>query len=188
MLGCVLQTLSAILEQMEQKQHSLILGDYKMPIDIHHLGVEEHGHEAGTKRDNFRFTFVWRMMKFQASYHEESGAKMDLTADVGPLPYSAESPQARVDLKAIVAEVNGVLGPVFQVRGGKITLHRQLPVTLPVTAVGLVTALTSFLLQLGPYLDCLSTVMATPLEVSKGAPRLRPNYRRKPGVKGNRRV
>ncbi|HVI50997.1 MAG TPA: hypothetical protein VM661_07295 [Candidatus Sulfotelmatobacter sp.] len=171
---------------MEKTQYSLILGDTKMPIDIHHLGVEDGDHEAGTKRDNFRFTFVWRMLKFQAAYHEQGGAEMDLSAEIGPFPFSAESPQARVDLKAIIAAANSQLGPVFQERQGRIVLIRRLPVILPVTAVGLITAVTGFLLKIAPYLDCIATVMATPLEVAKGAPRLRPNYRRRPAVKGNR--
>ena len=172
---------------MEKKQRSLILGDYKMPIDIHHLGVEDNGHEAGTARKQFRFSYQWRHLKFQVAYHEAEGAKLDLTADLGPFPFSAESPQARVDLEAILNEANSALGLVFQLRQGHIHLIRQLPVQLPVTAVGLVTTLTSFLVRLPPYLDCISMVMASPLEVSQGAIRLRPAYRRKP-VKGNRKV
>lgn len=171
---------------MEKTQHSLVLGDYKMPIDIHHLGVEDAGREAGTRRDNFRFTFVWRMLKFQAAYHEKDGAEVDLTAEIGPFPFSAESPQARIDLKAILTAANGQLGPVFQLRQNRIVLIRRLPVTLPVTAVELITAITAFLLRLAPYLDCIATVMATPLEVAKGAPRLRPNYRRRVRAAGSR--
>lgn len=173
---------------MESKQFTLNLGGYQMPIDIHHLGVEENGHEAGTRRDHFRFNFQWRMLKFHVAYHEEGGAVLDLTADLGGFPFTAESPKGRTDLKAILGEANSRLGPVFQIRNGRITVIKQLPVQLPVTAVELVTALTGFLLKLAPYLDCLSMILATPIEVSKGASRLRPAYRRPVTTKGARRI
>lgn len=174
---------------MESNSFNLILGGQKLPIDLHHLGVAEDGHVVGPQCGTFGFHFVWRNIKFTAQFQDDDGqARLDLSADLCPIPFTAESPQARIDLKAIVSTANGTFGPVLHYRQGKVVLHQMMGVVLPVTAVGLVTALAGFLLKIAPYLDCISTVMAPPLELPKDTPRLRPAYRRKKTTPGNRRV
>jgi len=154
----------------------LTLGNQSLPLDIHHLGL---ANIEGPLCHTFGFAFTWRQTRFNVRYQEQDGlAHMDLSADLCPMPFSSESPQARVDLDAIMKAANVMLGPVIQLRKGQLRLFARIKVESPVTAVGLVSPLTSFLVRLRPYLDCLSVIICPPMDAKNGQTRLRPHYRK----------
>jgi len=167
------------MTQIEAK--FLTLGNQSLPLDIHHLGLAE---VDGPPSHSFGFAFTWQQFRFAVRYQDNQGqepqgqAYMDLSADLCPLPFSSESPQARIDLKAIMDAANQMLGPVIQLNKGQLRLNARLKVQPPVTAVGMVTPLTGFLIRLRPYLDCLGVIVCPPLESKPGQTRLRPHYRK----------
>ncbi|OIR06134.1 hypothetical protein GALL_116060 [mine drainage metagenome] len=164
---------------MENSSFTLILGGQSLPIDFHGLGLVEEEMREGLPCGAFSFHFSWRQYKFRGDYREAGGgAALTLQSDLCPMPFSAESPQARIDLEAVVRAANKALGAVLRVERGHIALHHPLEIPLPLTAVGLITPLTAFLIRLSPYLDCLGLVMAPPLSQPRGVSLLRPAYRR----------
>jgi hypothetical protein len=128
-------------------------------LDITLLAVDDSGRHVGTGRPEFNFHFRYRDISFSVRFRDEgTQARLDLSAWLGNFPYSAESAVQRQALAAILRSVNQELGPILSLSHGKIALHTALPMPVPVTAVGLVSALTHFLVPLKPYLDLMAMV------------------------------
>jgi hypothetical protein len=80
------------------------------------------------------------------------------------MPFSAESPSARSGLARIVDSGNSVLGAgTFRLTQGRILLGGELGVPAPVSAVGLVSAVTRFLAPATPYMELISMYIRPPL-------------------------
>lgn len=129
-----------------------------------------------------QFDFTYRSIRFAARYDQcpLGLGTLKLVGDCGPMPFSAESPQARITLGTILAEANDVLGPVFKVTQGRILVGGESELDAPLTAVSLVAASAAFLLPVDPYLDLLAIVVRPPLEPHKpGEPALRAEWRRR---------
>jgi len=127
-----------------------------------------------------QFDFAYADIPFSARY-EEGGdtGRLRLSGDVGPLPFSAESPAARAGLAQIIAAAASALGPVFRLAQGRIKLGRDLSIPVPATAVGLITAVAGSLIPAKPYLDLMSVYVRPPLEPGKvGIGAVRPEWRR----------
>lgn len=165
---------------MAQKQQlNLMLGDYRLPFDI---GALAGADAVGTARRRFPFGFIIQSIPFAAHFEEEGQtAHIDLTGEIGPMPFTAESAAARANLQAILDAANAQLGRVFRVSDGTIELVGRTSLEVPVTAVGLVSAIVGVLLPVKPYLDCINLILAPPCEErSRGESRLRPAWRRQP--------
>lgn len=158
---------------MRQKQEfSLTLGDRRLPFDIHSLAINDHGMLVGADRRDFAFRFVYRDIPFSVRYHEdEAEVCLDIVGDVGPLPFSAEQLVVRRALTAIIDAAQAHLGEVFMIAKGRIHLAGSPPITKPVTAVGLVSAITAFLLPANPYLETIALFRQQQAAVRGGAMR-----------------
>jgi hypothetical protein len=142
---------------------SLFFGAWKVPLDITLLAVNDRGQTVGAAQPEFNFHFRYRGHTFNVKFRDQGEtANMDLHAWMGSLPYTAESGPRRQALRAILSGANQDLGPLFTVTRGKIGLRHMLDLPVPVTAVGLITALSKFLLPLKPYLDLMDMVRLMP--------------------------
>lgn len=156
-------------------QHSshLILGDIKLPFD-------DQGGADRIERRDFKFRFSYRLLPFAAHFRTEGETSViDITGDIGPMPFSAESTLARVELQTVLDAANAHLGEVFRVHDGRIHIVGTVRVAPPVTAVGLVAAITQFLLKRRPYLETIEVFLLPPGEARmSGETALRPGWRR----------
>jgi hypothetical protein len=161
----------------KKHQFNLMLGDRRLPVDIHALAVDSDGDVVGVGKQTFNFGFSYQSVSFAAHYLEQGAlAHIDLVGQIGPLPFTAESPEARIAVNQILDAANTHLGPIFRIDDGRIELFGAAEVVTPVTAVGLVTAMSTFLLRVKPYIDCIDIYLEPAFE---GGPRkVRPAYRR----------
>ncbi|MTJ84020.1 MAG: hypothetical protein F8N37_23790 [Telmatospirillum sp.] len=130
----------------------LILGELRLPLD------DADASQAMASRD-FQFRFVYQRIPFSVTCRDADateGALLHVTGDVGVMPFSAESVTARSGLKTVIEAANRHLGDRFAITAGRIRVAAGLPVPRPVTAVGIVSALTLFLLPVRPYLETIA--------------------------------
>lgn len=157
----------------------LSLGGFALPLDIEsleNLPVPPGG--------IIQFDFSYRDIRFTCRYQEDDGGgggTLRLAGDVGPLPFTAESPAARAGLGQIVIEANDVLGPTFRFSQGRILLLAGEPVAPPLTATHVVSAAAATLIPAAPYLDLIAVYVRPPLAPARpGESALRAEWRRKP--------
>ena len=129
-----------------------------------------------------QFDFSYRHIRF-AGRLEQAAAKahLKLVGDVGPMPFSAESPAARAGLARIIDAANAHLGAcLFRVTQGRVLLGTDLEIAVPVSATGLVTPMARFLLPSLPYLELIAMYIRPPLATARrGESSVRPEWRRK---------
>lgn len=151
----------------------LSLGGIALPLDfeaLESLPVAPGG--------AIQFDFAYRQVPFVCRYDEASGT-LRLAGDVGPLPFTAESPAARSGLGHIVVDANDLLGPTFRFSQGRILLSGATPVPKPLTATHVIAAAAAILIPATPYLDLISVYVRPPLAPHKpGESPLRPEWRR----------
>lgn len=152
------------------------LGGVALPLDLE--GLETLPVSPG---GIIQFDFSWRQVRFTCRYQDASeGGTLRIAGDVGPLPYTAESPAARAGLAHIVIEANDVLGPTFRFSQGRILMVAGEPVQRPVTATHVVATAATILLPATPYLDLISVYVRPPLAPARpGESALRPEWRRR---------
>ncbi|OAN60956.1 hypothetical protein [Magnetospirillum moscoviense] len=160
---------------MSEIKHVVIGGMY-LPLDVEAL--ESLPINPGGV---IQFTFLYANISFAARYDEgEHGGRLRLVGDVGPLPYSAESPEARAGLAQIIRAANDVLGPCFRTAQGRILLGADASIARPVTAVSLIAQVAASLIPAKPYLDVISVYVRPPLEMARpGTSSVRPEWRRR---------
>jgi hypothetical protein len=161
------------------KTSRFFLGSLELPLDLRTIaggGTPPSAPAHGP----ITFDFAFRGNRFGGRYDDSDGrGSLKVVADLGPLPYSAESPEARAGLLCIVEAANQSIGPVFRIALGRILIGTEHTVDLPVTAIGLVTAAAQVLLPFGPYIDLVATYLRPPLAIKPGESALRPEWRRK---------
>ncbi len=133
------------------------------------------------------FDFVYRDIRMRGRcVPGERDATLRVVGDIGPLPFTAESPDGRSALWTIIEDANllfedpAAAGP-FRVTDGRVMLVMERPLTLPVSAVGLVAGIAALLIPIRPYLDLMAEIIRPPLQpVRPGESPLRPEWRRRP--------
>ncbi|RAU20173.1 hypothetical protein CU669_19770 [Paramagnetospirillum kuznetsovii] len=168
------------------KTKSFTLGGKPLPVDLHTVWTDDAG-QAPTLGDGaITFDFGVRDIRFVAQLEQMAGdAHVKLVGDLGPMPFSAESPAARMGLARIVEAANEHLGEcLFRVTQGRLLLGHDLAIPMPVDATGLVTEITRFLVPTLPYVELVAIYIRPPLAPSRpGESALRPEWRkRKLGV------
>lgn len=160
------------------------LGGIALPLDIESL--ESLPIPAG---GIIQFDFTWRHIRFTCRYQEGTdGGTLRIAGDVGPLPFTAESPAARAGLNQIAADANDLLGPTFRFSQGRILLIAAEPVQRPLTATHVVAAAVAILIPVAPYLDLISVYIRPPLAPARpGESALRPEWRGRKLPKPERR-
>jgi|AGTN01.1.fsa_nt_gi hypothetical protein len=151
-------------------------GGNSLPLDI--AALESLPVAAGGVA---RFDFVFRHIRFSASLDPGDGVgSLRLSGDCGPLPFTAESPQARAGLGQIVVEANDVLGRTFGFGGNRIGFEAEIAVAPPLTATHVIAAAATVLVPAIPYLDLIAVYIRPPLAPAPpGESALRPEWRRR---------
>ena len=154
----------------------LIIGGMCLPLDIEAL--ESLPINPGGV---FQFDFVFHHIRFAIRYEEhDSHGRLRVVGDVGPLPYSAESPAARSGLNQIMSRANEVLGAQFRLNQGRIVLGSEAEIERPVTATKMIATVAAALIPSVPYLDLMAVYIRPPQAPAKrGEPVLRPQWRHK---------
>lgn len=169
----------------EAKQ--LNLGGTFLPMDIE--AIETLPVTAG---GTIQFDFAYRNIRFVARYQDNeaghdgearqdnaTGGALKLVGDLGPLPFTAESPAARTGLGFIVVHANDLLGSTFRFTNSRILLSTVVDVARPVTATNVISAVASVLIPAAPYLDLIAVYVRPPLAPARpGESALRPEWRK----------
>jgi hypothetical protein len=156
---------------------TLTIGGQALPLDATDIAT---GRDISLSPVSFDFVYGDIKMRGRC-VPDEDGATVRVTGNVGPLPFTAESPDARIAVQAIVDDANAVTGTeVFRVVNGHVMLATECRVALPVSAVGLVSAVAAQLLPIRPYLALMAEVVRPPLQAAgPGESVLRPGWRRR---------
>jgi hypothetical protein len=156
----------------------LNIGDLSLPLDLHALTSGSEIAAAPAPRE-FSFRFTYRQIPVAARHLPGGEAgRLELSGDLGPFPYSAESSVARAELQIVLDAANGHLGRRFVVSRGRIQLVGAFPLPHPVTAVQLITGLAQFLTRVKPYLETIDVFLRPPAETARtGEGALRPGWR-----------
>jgi len=165
---------------MPETKH-LVFGGQSIPLDLGAFVAAEAGALA-RKLAPIKFDFTWADIRFVCRC-EDSGEilSLKLIGDVGPLPFTAESPGGRAALQAILDSANGVLGPIFKIGRGRILLNHDRTMPRPLTAAALVATAAILLIPARPYLDLIAEVVRPPLAPAKpGEGAVRAGWRRQP--------
>lgn len=155
----------------------VIVGGFCLPLDIESL--EALPVDPGGV---FKFDFTFHHIRFAIRYEEEQEhGSLRIVGDVGPMPFSAESPVARAGLAQIIGAANSVVKTQFKVTQGRIALGTELTINRPVTATKLIAAVAAALIPCTPYLDLIATYVRPPMmaPAKRGEPALRPEWRRR---------
>ncbi|MGE5505799.1 MAG: hypothetical protein ACM31L_15370 [Actinomycetota bacterium] len=159
------------------KTSRFILGGLELPLDLHTV---VGGGAAPATNGAITFDFAYRGIRFGGRYDDSVGSgRLKVAGDLGPLPFSAESPHARAGLACIVERATEAIGPVLRIVQGRILVGAEHSVELPVTAISLVTAVAQVLLPVSPYLDLVATYLRPPMAVKPGESALRSEWRRR---------
>jgi hypothetical protein len=164
------------------KAKTFTLGGKPLPADIHTVWTEDSGQSLAVGDGITLYDFAFRDIRFAGRLEQGGGhAQVRLAGDLGPMPYSAESPSARLGIARIVEAANAHLGDgTFRISQGRILLGNDLEIPAPVDATRLVTAMVRFLVPALPYLELIAIYMRPPLTPAKpGESQLRPEWRRK---------
>ncbi|CUW37284.1 conserved protein of unknown function [Magnetospirillum sp. XM-1] len=163
------------------KSNAFSLGGMALPLDIDAVLEGAEAPPLALGDGPVAFDFGFRFVRF-AGRLEQAGSSvlLKLVGDLGPMPFSAESPAARAGLARIVDAGNAVLGGgSFRINQGRILLGGELSVPTPVSAVRLVSAVIRFLAPAVPYMELIAMYVRPPLAPARpGESAVRPEWRR----------
>lgn len=165
--------------------NSFSLAGMALPLDIDAV-LEEAGESPvlSTGAGPVAFDFSFRFVRFAARLEAGGGGmQLKLVGDLGPMPFSAESPAARSGLARIVESGNSHLGAgCFKITQGRILMGGEIPVSLPLTAVGLVSGIIRFLGPATSYMELIAMYVRPPQAPARpGESAVRPEWRRRRG-------
>ncbi|EME68410.1 hypothetical protein H261_18662 [Paramagnetospirillum caucaseum] len=163
------------------KSNAFSVGGLSLPLDIDAVLEEAEAPPLTLGSNPVAFDFGFRFVRFAARLEQVGGGvQLKLVGDMGPMPFSAESPAARSGLARIVDAGNAVLGAgTFRINQGRILLGGEAGVPTPVAAVGLVSAVTRFLAPAIPYMELISMYVRPPLAPARpGESAVQPQWRK----------
>ncbi len=135
------------------------LGDGTEPLEVNSITVDADGNV--TRRvppSPFNFCFTYLEIPFSARVSEDGGNKnLNVTADFGPMPYTAEAPKLRKPLLALLdaLKAEGTFRLSLNTRK-RIMLAGEIPMEAALTPVNIIASLTTLLVHTDPYLDLIS--------------------------------
>jgi len=139
------------------------IGEMQLPLDITSIVHAQAGQLGTDAHREFKFRFRWRGTAFTVRCRStRETAEARISATLGVMPFSAESVQRRQFLTQILQGATDHFGPIVTQSQGQILLDAPLSLPAPITAVGLITGLTQFLLPLKPYLGLMTMVRMLP--------------------------
>jgi hypothetical protein len=130
------------------------------PIEMYGVTVNpDGGLTRSAPQFPINFGFRWRNMGFRGEVNrEEMTLSMTIMADVGRIPFSAESAGQREQMLEVAAQIGAAgAGEVRMLPGGALALTRQSELASErLTHRALITQIATDLLSAAPYLDILA--------------------------------
>lgn len=129
----------------------------RTPLQVGDVELDEHGRIRRRRADRpLRFVFAYRGADFEARMETSPVARVTLCAELGKMPYSMEPGTGRRVTQRIV-------GATADLPGGRIEISKSQDMSLvatahpplPLTPASVMAAITSLLLDFGPYIDLL---------------------------------
>lgn len=136
------------------------LGRHEPPLEIDRFGGSPGGTTPASASGEVRFRFCFHEVPFEARTIRRDGRPLLLlTGDLGPLPFTIESPARRRRLRKVMAAAqrgSGLVWDVTQEQRIRVTGETDLGASLTPTAM--IAGAATLLLACRPYLDLLITV------------------------------
>jgi hypothetical protein len=131
------------------------------PIEVGQLALDPAGElDARPHAYPVAFQFVYHGVAFRAELEADPAEPLRLSAVVGVLPFSAETPLGR---RAVAVFLNAARPPRGQftlTRDGRLHAAFAAPVQRPRTPVHVVATVISLVLEIRPYLEILAALRA----------------------------
>lgn len=133
---------------------------FDAPLTLGPFQVDSSGRLSPTSPDKFpAFNVTWMGRQIWATMNDADGHGLALTVVVGRVPSTAGAiDDRRREILSTLTRLPLVLPPGWTAQlaaDHRLVLSTRTTLTMPSTVTELVTALTSFLLDLGPYLELL---------------------------------
>ena len=140
-----------------------VLASDGLAILVDNVRIGPDGTVQRTPRQRLSFSFDFEGATFTAEARPAHGDWIIvLPAELGPLPYSAESLTARPAIQALVAAQTGSSGLRIDLDDAiNLVVRGNVVVPQPVTPVALLTSMTEALLKLRPSLRRLAELLAS---------------------------
>lgn len=131
------------------------LAETAFPLELNSLSVGDDGelHRIDPRARPFGFTFECLGLRFTASTRVRQGKLwLQLAANVGPVPYTAESVDRRRDTLAIMRSASTLPhGRVGISHDRQIEISGELQLSEPLTPVHVLSAAAEIILEIKPY-------------------------------------
>lgn len=129
------------------------------------LGIEKSRELAGKNTfGEMEFTFEHRGFLFAVrAITKDQFKTMQFRAHLGNLPYTVESPQARVNAYAVVIAAGAAMGGRLNLTSQQqIMIAEDIAITQPLTPALLISMATNLIITADPYLELLSMIITPP--------------------------
>ena len=140
------------------KEESIIatLGGFELPLELDRNDLFGRG---GPRPVAFRFSF--REVPFSCAAERRDGRPiLTLSGDFGSLPYTAEGPERRRAVQAVLAAARQRSDLDWQVTPQQqIVVRGGISLALPLTPVAMIAGAVTLLLRARPFLDLLLETM-----------------------------
>lgn len=135
-----------------------------VPILFDAVKVRQDGSVVHEARNSLRFAFDYLGATFNAEgLRTGDRFTVAVSADLGPLPFSAESSLARRAILELVAASKSATGPSLTIDPDQIIrIRSRFELLQPVSPMVVVTMVTELLLVLKPWLVRLGDLLAVP--------------------------
>jgi hypothetical protein len=142
-----------------------------VPFLFDAIAVQPDGAIVHTARKTLNFSFDYHGANFLAQCRRVYGRfVVTVTADLGPLPFSAESLRARREIQHLIAMGGHGGAPLLTIANDQaIRIESSFDLLQPVSPVVMLTAVTELLLDLKPTLARLSEILSEITPPAQGA-------------------
>jgi hypothetical protein len=143
-----------------------------IPFLFDALTLGSDGTIVHTAREKLRFSFDYQGITFNAEGSRDGDSFiLTIFADLGPLPFSAESAPARRAIQELVLASGAIVGPHLSIAEDQtIRVDASLSLLKPVSPVTTLTLVTELLLVLKPWLARLGTLLESASQPTSAPP------------------
>ena len=137
------------------------IGGIKLPLELDRIHLFGR---SGKQQLSFRFAF--REVPFSCIAERQNGRPtLALIGDFGALPYTAEDPERRRAVQAVLATAQQRSGLRWAVTPQQqIEVKGDIALDLPLTSMALVAGAVTLLLRVRPYLELLLESLSAPAQ------------------------
>ncbi|WP_420348785.1 hypothetical protein [Pelagibius sp.] len=137
------------------------MADAALPLEVGSIALGDDGHISRRDPDQpLHFAFTACGVRFDADLADRS-APLRLEANLGKLPYTAESPEGRQLARSVMAATDRLgCGQILLSDQQDMVLKAEMAPPAPRTAVNVIATAAYLVAALKPYLDLLGEAVA----------------------------